>query len=218
MKKNIVLWDLICYAVFPLVIWHASREYIGDYYAMLVSTIPGLVYSVIRFMVLKKVNFLGIYMIVTLAIGTLIDVLAGSAIQMLWNSVIYSFTLSLLLIFSIIINKPLYLLFATDVMELQGRDRNILKQEFYQKKILFIFKLITLGFAFQGILPASIKVWLILNYGVEAFDKGIVLRQVISWTISAVLIYGFVHIAKLLNYKSDAELERESQQAKGGSI
>lgn len=213
MNKNILVWDLICYIIFPLVIWHGSRAYIGDYYAMLISTVPGFIYSVIRFMILKKVNFLGIYLIVTLAIGTLIDVLAGSALQMLWNSVIYSYALSFLLLISIAINKPLYLLFAVDIMELRGRNREILIQEFYQKKVLFIFKLITFGFAFQGILLASIKVWLIMTYGVEAFDKGLVLRQVLSWTISAVLIYGFVHIAKLLNYKSDAELERESQQA-----
>ncbi|AJD90311.1 membrane protein [Jeotgalibacillus malaysiensis] len=218
MHKNIVLWDLICYIIFPLIIWHGSREYIGDYYAMLISTVPGFIYSIIRFVILKKVNFLGIYLIVTLAIGTLIDVLAGSAMQMLWNSVIYSYALSFLLLISIAINKPLYLLFAVDIMELRGRNREILKQEFYQKKVLFIFKLITFGFAFQGILLASIKVWLIMNYGVEAFDKGLVLRQVLSWTISAVLIYGFVHIGKLLNYKSNAELERESQEAEGGRI
>ncbi|WP_244093910.1 VC0807 family protein [Jeotgalibacillus sp. R-1-5s-1] len=208
-----MLWDLICYAIIPLVIWHGAREYMGDYVAMLVSTIPGFVYSVIRFIVLKKVNFLGIYLIVTLAIGTLIDVLAGSALQMLWNGVIYSFVLSFLLLISIAINKPLHLLFAVDIMELRGRDREILKKEFYQKDVLFVFKLITFGFALQGILLASIRVWLIVNYGVEAFDKGIVVRQVISWTTTAVLMYGFIHIGKMLNYKSDEELEMESKEA-----
>lgn len=208
MNRNILIWDLICYVAFPIGIWHLSRDIIGDYYAMLISTIPGFIYSIIRFILLKKINFFGIFLIVTLATSTLVDVLSGSAIQMLWNHVVYSYVIALIMIISILINRPIYLLFTVDIMELQGRSRRILKQEFYQKKILTIFKLITFGFACKDIIVASINVWLILQYGVDSFDKGILLKQIVGWGITLISVYGFFHIAKLLQYKSNKEMEQ----------
>ncbi|MFC8575402.1 VC0807 family protein, partial [Heyndrickxia sporothermodurans] len=90
MSKRIVIWDIICYLIFPIVIWNYGKNHIGEYYAMLVSTLPGILYSIVRFILLKRVNLFGIFMVLNLLIGTLVDVLAGSAIQMLWNDVFYS--------------------------------------------------------------------------------------------------------------------------------
>ncbi|MGP4060733.1 hypothetical protein [Halobacillus sp. H74] len=57
MKSNrFVLLDLICYVVFPLAVWNITRDYIGDYYAMLLSSIPGIIYAIYRFKALKKVG------------------------------------------------------------------------------------------------------------------------------------------------------------------
>ncbi|MDR7071705.1 VC0807 family protein [Fictibacillus barbaricus] len=199
MHKNIVVWDLICYVIFPLLIWNFSRDYISDYYAMLISSVPGIIYSIIRFILLKKINLLGIFMIANLSLGTLIDVLSGSAIRMLWNNVFFSYAFALFFIITIMMNKPIYLFFSLDVVEMQGHNRDKMKKLFYQSKTLTIFKLITLGFAFREVLLASIKVWLIMKYGVDAFDKGIILRQVLNWTITGISIYGFIHISKMLN-------------------
>jgi hypothetical protein len=212
MHKNIVVWDLICYVIFPLVIWNFSKDYIGDYYAMLISSVPGIIYSIIRFILLKKINLFGIFMIANLSLGTLIDVLSGSAIQMLWNNVFYSYAFALFFIVTILMKKPIYLFLSLDVVEMQGHNREKMKALFYQDKPLFIFKLITLGFAFREVLLASIKVWLIMKYGVDAFDKGIILRQVLNWTITGISIYGFIHIFKILNQSS--ELPDEESIAK----
>lgn len=196
MHKNIALWDVVCYVVFPLVIWNVSRDIIGDYYAMLVSSVPGIIYSIIRFLLLKKINVFGIFMIATLVIGTLIDVLAGSAIQMLWNNVYYSYVLAAFFLLTIAMNKPIYLYFSIDIVEMQGFSRSYLKEKFYERKVLLAFKLITLVFAMRDIILASIKIWLITKYGVEAFDKGIILRQVLSWTLTGVSVLGFIYITK----------------------
>ncbi|MEL3971089.1 VC0807 family protein [Rossellomorea oryzaecorticis] len=199
MQKKIVLGDVIFYLIFPIVIWNLGRDYIGDYYAMLLSSVPGIIYSVIRFILLKKVNLLGLFMIGTLLAGTLIDVLSGSALNLLWNKVYYSYFMSSLFVLTILINRPIALFFALDFVEMQGYDRMAMKDIFYQKRILNLFKLITFGFVFRDILLASIKVWLIVTYGVEAFDKGLILRQVLNWTLSGLTIYGFIYISKILN-------------------
>ncbi|MFJ8260813.1 VC0807 family protein [Rummeliibacillus sp. NPDC094406] len=198
MQKNVGIFDLIFYGVFPLIIWHFSRKYIDDYYAMLISSVPGIVYSMIRFFLLKKINFLGLFMIGNLIVGSLIDVLSGSAIQLLWNNVYYSYFFGIVFIVTILVNRPIYVYFSLDFVEMQGYNRKLMKKLFFQKKILQIFKWITFGFAFKDILLATIKIWLISKYGVDAFDKGIVIRQLIGWSIGGISIYGFIYIAKVL--------------------
>ncbi len=176
-----------------------TREYIGDYYAMLISSVPGILYSIYRFFLLKKLNMFGIFMIVNLVIGTLVDVLSGSALQMLWNNVFYSYAVAALFLLTVLFKKPLFLYFSLDFVEMQGFNREEMKKKFSQPSIFVIFTLITIGFAFRDILLASIKIWLINHYGVEAFDKGIVIRQILGWGITLVAVYGFIHISKRLN-------------------
>ena len=199
MQKNIVIYDLIFYVIFPFLLFNVLQDYIGDYNAMLISSIPGIIYSTIRFLLLKKVNFFGVFIITNLAIGTLIDVLSGSAIQLLWNNIYYSYFVGGIFIISVLFKKPIFLYFSLDIVEMQGQKRKKMKELFYQKKILLIFNLITFGFAFRDILLATIKIWLVSEYGVDAFDKGIVIRQLLSWTLTGISIYGFIHISKLLN-------------------
>lgn len=199
LHKNIVFWDIICYLVFPLVVWNFGREIFGDYYAMLISSVPGIIYSILRFIVIKKVNVFGIFMISNLTISTLVDVLSGSAIQMLWNNVYYGLVIALFFILTIVINKPLFLYLSLDFLELQGHNRQDMKDSFYQKKVLLVFKFITFGLALREIVLAAVKGWLILDYGVEAFDKGIILRQVLNWGITGISMIGFVYVFKLLN-------------------
>ncbi|WP_397538664.1 VC0807 family protein [Rummeliibacillus pycnus] len=198
MQKSVGILDLIFYAVFPIVIWQFSRKYIDDYYAMLISSVPGIIYSMIRFILLKKLNFFGVFMMGNLIVGTLIDVLSGSAIQLLWNNVYYSYFFGIVFIVTILVNRPIYLYFSLDFVEMQGYNRKRMKKQFFQKKILLIFKWITFGFAIKNILLSTIKIWLISKYGVDAFDKGIIIREIIGWGIGGISFYGFIYIAKLL--------------------
>ncbi|MGM0866333.1 MAG: hypothetical protein ACQEWF_16795 [Bacillota bacterium] len=43
MKRNFVLLDLLIYVALPLFVWNIMRDYIGDYYAMLLSSVPGII-------------------------------------------------------------------------------------------------------------------------------------------------------------------------------
>ncbi|WP_409305682.1 VC0807 family protein [Peribacillus sp. SCS-155] len=199
MKKHIMVLDLLFYVAIPLVVWNLGRDYMGDYYAMLSSSIPGILYSIYRFYEIRKVNFTGIFILSTLVIGTLLDFLAGSAIQLLWNNVYYSIGMALFFVMSILINKPAALFLSLDLVELQGNDRKSMKDLFYDKKVLMIFKLITLLFACRESVLTVIRVLLIHKYGVDAFDQGIVYRQIISWGFTFISMFGFLYIAKIIN-------------------
>lgn len=203
MKNKVVLWDLICYLIFPLVIWNVLNDRIDEYYAMLISTVPGIIYSIVRFIEYKRINFFGLVMIGTLMIGTLVDVLSGSALQMMWNNVYYSLGLAVFFLVTNFINKPTSLLFALDIAEMQGYDRQMLKESYYQPKILFVFKLITYGFVIQSLLKAGIDAWLILQHGVDAYGKSIITKRVINTSIGLICLYGFFHINKMLKNQQE---------------
>ncbi|WP_345240195.1 VC0807 family protein [Pontibacillus salipaludis] len=197
-QKNIVVWDLICYIVFPLVVWNFIRDDIGDYYAMLLSSVPGIVYTFIRFKAVKKVQFFGIFMLANLVVGTLFDVLAGSAIQLLWNRVYFALLGGGIFLGSMLIRKPIALYLMLDVMEMQGQDRKGLKAKFMQKKVFVVFQLITFVFVFRELVFAGWKAWLVMQYGVEAFDQALILRQVMSWVLTGVTVIGYVYVFKIL--------------------
>lgn len=209
MKRNFVLLDLLIYVALPLFVWNIMRDYIGDYYAMLLSSVPGIIYTVYRFIEMKKVNTFGLFILVTLIVGTLIDVLAGSSIQLLWNNVYYAAALSLFFFITMLLRKPISLFFGLDFAELQGYDRTFSKRLFYKKPLYRIFQLITLCFALRSGILAIVKAWLILEYGVEAFDKGIILRQAFSWIMTGITVAGFIYIGKII--QDSPQLVKEVQ-------
>ena len=223
MKKNVILLDLIFYVGLPLLFWNGFRDVIGDYYAMLASSVPAIIYSIYRFYEVKKINITGLYIITTLVIGTLIDVLAGSALQLLWNNVFYNLAIGTFFLSTMLFKRPMALYFALDFVELQGHDRPFSKHLFYQKRIFIIFQLVTLLFAFRSVFFAAIKAWLIVEYGVEAFDKGILVRQVIGWVFTGLTMFGFFYTGKVIKdhpdiikrveeemYGEDEKLKKES--------
>ncbi|MCA1060683.1 hypothetical protein LCL96_17235 [Rossellomorea aquimaris] len=219
MKKNIVLLDLMIYVALPLFVWNILRDYTGDYYAMLLSSIPGIVYTIYRFIEMKKVNTFGLFILFTLIVGTLIDVLAGSSLQLLWNNVYYAAGMSLFFLVTMMIKRPIALYFALDFAELQGYDRTFSHRLFYKKPLYTLFQLITLCFAMRSGILAIVKTWLIIEYGVEAFDKGIILRQAFSWIMSGITFAGFFYIGKIINKSPHLikevqdELEEEKTKA-----
>lgn len=198
-KGNIVLWDVICYIIFPLVVWNFVRDDIGDYYAMLLSSVPGIFYTVIRFYYIRSLQFFGLFMLGSLVLSTLVDVLSGSAINMLWNRVYFAVGVGVFFLGSMFLKKPVALYFALDIMEMQGQSRKPLKKLFYQKKLFFVFQAITFVFVFREGLFAIWKAWLINQYGVEAFDQALIMRQVLSWVLTGLTVIGFLYVGKVLH-------------------
>ncbi|MGD6965391.1 VC0807 family protein [Rossellomorea vietnamensis] len=203
MKKNIVLLDLIFYGALPLLFWNVLRDVTGDYYAMLLSSVPAIFYTMYRFWEMKRVNVFGIYLISTLVIGTLIEVLAGSAIQLLWNNVYFSISMSLFFLITILLKKPITLYFGLDFAELQGYERQFSKKLYGQSRIFRVFQWITFVFALRSGVVAGVNAWLITEYGVEAFDKGILLKQAFSWLMTGVTVAGFLYIGKVIKDSPD---------------
>jgi len=72
MKNNVILLDLIFYLALPLFVWHVLRDHVGDYYAMLLTSVPGIIYTLYRFKQTKKLNVTGTFILASLVIGTVL--------------------------------------------------------------------------------------------------------------------------------------------------
>ncbi|MGF2616377.1 hypothetical protein FZC84_01160 [Rossellomorea vietnamensis] len=198
--RNAAVLDILFYFVFPVMVWNYTKEPLGDYYAMLLSAVPGILYTLYRFIKFKRINVFGIFIISTLIVSTTVDLLSGSGINLLWNNVYFHVGLGGFFFITLLLNKPIVLYFSLDFAELQGYDRTSMKTRFYQKDVINIFRLITIGFGLRSFILAGLKVWLIKEYGVNAFDKGLLAENIISWGMTGLCFYGLIVINKRLQH------------------
>ena len=115
LKGKLIWLDVIFYLAIPLGIWHFGKDMLGDYAAMLLSTVPGLLYTIYRFFLEKQFNITGLFIIITLALSTSVNLIAGSAERMLVYSIYCDFAMGLFYLFTVIIKKPIVLYFFIDV-------------------------------------------------------------------------------------------------------
>ena len=205
MKKKAVLFDLLFYMVIPLIMWNTLRESLGDYATMLLASVPGIIYTVFSFIKNGRINFLGLFTLITLVIGTVIDILSGSALQMMWNNVYYGAFIGFVFIASMLVKRPIAYYFALDGGEMMGYERSSVKMFLSSKKKMTVLHLITLCYGLRSMIVAAVNVQLLRQYGVEAFDQGIVFKQIVTWTITIITAVGFLYVMK-------AEEERKPKE------
>ncbi|MEN1934747.1 VC0807 family protein [Paenibacillus sp. 102] len=204
-----VVFDLIFYLVFPFVIWKFAKTHIDPYYAMLISSVPGILYTLYCFKKEKQLNVTGFFILITLIANTTVDLLSGSAERMLWNDAYYHIVLGLIVICTIFIKKPLMLYFAADIAVLQGHDRDKSRILYRDKLIYPALQYLTLFFGLQFILKSFLKIYFISVFGVEGYGEMRAIMTAVGWGISICIGIGFVWV----NNKIHAVIEQnESTQ------
>ncbi|WP_078379094.1 VC0807 family protein [Sutcliffiella halmapala] len=193
MKNKIVLFDLLFYLVMPYVIWKYGQAPLGDYYAILLSTAPGFLYTIVRFGLEKQFNITGMFLLSTLLISTVVDILSGSAFTMLQNSVYVGMVFGSFFIVTMIIRKPIALYFAVDIAYLQGHKRENSLRLYQQKALLPAFYIVTAIFAVRSFFSAGLKQYLIGVYGVQGYDRILFFMKVNGWVFSAFIAAGFIY-------------------------
>lgn len=194
MKRHLVILDIICYLAIPFFMWNHLRESLGDYWAMLLSTVPGFVYTIYRFIAEKQFNISGLFIISSLLIGTSVNLLSGSAEKMLWNQVYLGFVYAAFYLLTIIIRRPLAMCFAADFAYLQGHPRKNSLALFSRKELFGGFQIITLLFVIRFIFQNSLKAWLILTYGVDGYGQMLIYMNISGWIFSGLITLGFILI------------------------
>ena len=214
MNSKYVLLDLLFYVGLPFIIWNYGRELLGDYPAMLISTVPGLIYALSRFILERQFNITGLFIISSLFITTTVNVLSESAEQMLWNGVYLSLFYAMIHLFTLLIKRPLALYFAVDFVYLQGWPKKQSTPLFFEKGIFKWFQYIQLLFVIRGFALSGLKALLLQKYGVDGYNQMLIYRQITEWFFSllilGVFIYTNVPISKVMKQK---KLEEKIENA-----
>jgi hypothetical protein len=214
-KEWYLLIDLFFYFLFPFVIWETLRQFINDYPAMLLSSLPGIVYSLYRLFHSKELKFTRIFLFTNIIGELLVEILSGSALQLLWNSAFYSLGLAFLYLVSFLINKPLYLYFALDILVSQGHDRNIMKGMLIETNSLNILKIITFANTFNHLSYALLLMPLISIKGINSYSYSLMIDQILIFIMSAISVVGFFFIHKNINeIKLVHQIKSESPRRK----
>ena len=197
--KKFILLDLICYVALPYFIWNYGREFLDDYYAMLVSTLPGFFYTIYRFVQERQFNIAGLSILLSLFLGTVVNLLSKDAESMLWNQVYLGYTYGAIFLLSIVIRKPLALRFAVDFVYLQGYSREVSRAWFSEKNIFNWFQLLTGLFVLNSIFQNSLKAWLIYSQGVDGYGELLIYMNISGWIFYALILAGFFFISSKVN-------------------
>ncbi|WP_425589794.1 VC0807 family protein [Fictibacillus fluitans] len=201
LKKSIVVFDLLFYLIIPYLIWNQGRDMLGDYYAILLSSVPGFIYTIYRFVKEKQFNVTGMFILFSLFAGTTIDLLSGSAGRMLWNQVFFGVFMALLISSTIFIKQPLGMHFAVDIAYLQGEPRNETQALYRKPEFYKLFVWLTALFAFRSLFQAGLKSYLLMEYGVKKYDFILFAMKISGWIFGALITAGFVFISvKIYNY------------------
>lgn len=210
-NKYLIFLELLFYAALPYAIWKFGREPFGDYAAMLLSSVPGIIYTVYRFAKDRQFNVTGLFILGSMLIGTTVDLLSGSAEQMIWNNVYLGLFYTFLYVILFIIKKPFPLYVAIDFAYLQGYARKDSKTLFFQKGIFGWFQLIQLVFIVRGLVMAGITVFLLRKYGIDSYGDMLIYKRLAGWLFSGILTGMFFYISVVIQ-KYTKRLQEMNEQ------
>jgi len=170
-----------------------------SYYAMLLSSVPGIMYTLYTFKKEKQFNVTGFFILLTLITNIMVDVLSGSAEKMLWNDAYYHIILGCIVIYTIFLKKPLMLYFVADIAALQGYDYGKSRTLYLDSRIYAGLQYLTFFFGLQYIVKSFLKIYLISFFGVEGYGELRIIMTAVGWGISICLGIGFIWINKKIH-------------------
>ncbi len=216
MLKNVfnkrTLQDLIIYLGVPLLIWNTCRPLLGDYFAMLLSTVPGVIYTIYTFIREKQYSITGLFILVTMIIGGILDIYSKTANQMLWNYVYMNIGLVTFWCLTMLVKKPMAMYFFIDYAFLHGFPKEHTRPLYRQMPFFRYFMLLTAFLALRDLSDVFLRIFLIHLYDVEGFNKIKVITHVWDTLTTVIFIYGIILIIKKiqLHIKNSTEEKKAS--------
>ena len=207
MLKNILnkrtLIDLIMYLGIPLLIWNTCRPSLGDYFAMLLSTLPGVVYTVYTFIKEKQFSVTGLFILATMIIGCVMDIYSKTAHQMLWNYVYMNIGLVIFWCITMFAKRPMAMYFFIDYAFLRGFPKEHTRPLYRQMPFFKYFMFLTAFLALRDLSDVFLRIFLIHLYDVEGFNKIKIITQVWDTLTTFMFVYGIILIIKNIHLHTD---------------
>jgi len=191
-----IVFDLLFYAVLPYGIWVVGRESLSDYHALLLSTLPGFVYTIGRFAKERSWNVTGLFLIAALIVGTTVDLLSGNAEAMIRNNIRTLFAFGIFFILTMAVNRPMALYFFADTVRVLGWEEAHAKlDELRRKEFMPYFQALTMLIALRYVFIAAAKLVMFSIYGVDGYGLLIWWRVALSWGFGALILLASMYVA-----------------------
>ncbi|SFD71735.1 VC0807 family protein [Bacillus sp. UNCCL81] len=197
MKKesNLIIYDLILYLVFPLVLYKVLQHYFSDYWAMLLPTVPGILYTLFRFWYTKQFNVTGIFIISTLTVSTAVDLMAlGSAKNLILYNVYYHFGVVAVFLVLLALKKPLPYYFMIDIAAIQGQDREESKKLYKHPSLFKVFQYLFVAWIIKDIVFAVAQWWMVDTYGLKAYYSRTIIFTVGGYVFGIIMAIGYAMV------------------------
>lgn len=201
------LLDLIIYLGVPLLIWNSCRDLLGDYFAMLISTVPGIIYTIFTFFKEKQFSVTGVFILATMIIGSVLDIYSRTAHQMLWNVVYLNIGLVLFWCITMVAKKPMAMFFFIDYAFLHGVPKGRSRLLYHQKPFFSYFMFLTGFLALRDLADTFLRIFLIHLYDVEGFNKIKVITQIWNTMTTIMFVYGIILIIKKIQLNKTSPLQ-----------
>ncbi|MCI3920339.1 hypothetical protein MO973_08840 [Paenibacillus sp. TRM 82003] len=189
----------------PYAIWLWGRASLSDYHALLLSTVPGFLYTIGRFAKERSWNVTGLFLIAALLIGTTIDLLSGNAELMIQNNIRTLFAFGLFFLASMLAKRPMALYFFADTAKVLGvpQDRGGERshETLRRSDLLPYFHALTLLFVLRYVVIAVAKLFMFEIYGVEGYGLLIWWRVALSWGFGALILVASLFVARRVREK-----------------
>jgi hypothetical protein len=178
---------------------------------MLLSTVPGIIYTLYTFFKEKQYSITGLFILTTMIIGGMLDIFSKTAHQMLWNMVYMNIGLVVFWCITMVIKKPMAMFFFIDYAYLQGvpkvRTRLLYRQMPYFKYFMFL----TMFLALRDLSDIFLRIFLIHTYDVEGFNEIKVITQIWNTLTTIMFVYGIILIIKQIQIHKTISLQEKQQ-------
>lgn len=187
MKKKFFI-EIIIYTIIPIIIWRILKLKIENYYAMLASIAPGIIYTVYKLYREKMVNAIGGFIFFSRLLFLSLALLKKSDLWFLQSYIWHQIILSFIFTVSLIIKKYIPFYFFIEMYEGFGYNREDISLLCHEDRIYKYFKYYTLFYIFTRLFNSAIRYVLISEFNVEGYDKILVITYFIIWILLSVEI------------------------------
>ncbi|MCP4044602.1 MAG: hypothetical protein GY732_01265 [Gammaproteobacteria bacterium] len=208
--KNRILLDVVFYLAIPLLAWNFFRELWGDYYTILFGMVPGLLYTIISFIVQKEWNVTGVFFLSLITLNFTMNLFSHTAEQELWNAIWVGYISIAFYMLTILVRRPIGMYFFVDYAYAKGVPREHSKSLYLSTEYFHYFIKFTLFLVLREVVVIVVKTRMILTLGVEGFNAIQVATSVINYIFTALTVLFVVYIVKKIVWtKPDPETQPE---------
>jgi len=194
--KNRMLLDAFFYIAVPLIAWNFFREHWGDYYTILIGMVPGVIYTVVTFVINKEWNITGIFFLTIITLNLGMNLFSSTAEEELWNGVWLGYISIAFYSLTILIRKPIGMYFFIDYAFAKGVPREKSRVLYRLPNNFHYFIKFTLFLILREIVVIVVKSTMIKELGVDGFNSIQITTSVINYAFTALTIVFVIYIIK----------------------